>query len=462
MSQYRSYFSKNNTIQYGSNINTAKNPCTDIFYGDANSKYIFKIDLDDLKTKIDDGDYILNSGTTHTLHLTNTIFNSESLIGAERMTGRLRATSFDLILFPLTEEWDEGVGYDYSRSVNMPTNDMPVSEKTLDIRPSNWYDRTTVDEWAEPGIFSGTPSSIISTIHFDNGNEDIDVDITSYVNGIVSGGSTNYGLGLSFTPAYIGIRDIVEQSVSFFSKYTQTFFEPYLETVFDDTIVDNRYNFISDAQRNLYLYVSSGGNFVDLDDLPTVSILNSNNVSISGLTGLQSTKIRKGIYKITFGLTGQLCDGKRFYYDNWSNLSINGVTIADVKQKFIPKPYTDLYTIGINPTESKDYVVKYSGIKMNEKIKRNEKRKVVVEFKSFDNPYVDIIDDAYYRIYIKEGLTQINIFDWIKMDKTNENSFVLNTEYLIPREYNIEIKGKVFNNEIFYNNELKFEIVSEK
>ena len=73
-----------------------------------------------------------------------------------------------------------------------------------------------------------------------------------------------------------------------------------------------------------------------------------------------------------------------------------------------------------------------------------------------------LLEEVYYRIYIKEGKTQVNVFDWTKLDRTNENSFMLDTSYLIPREYWIEIKAKTHNEEIFYNNEIKFEIVSER
>lgn len=48
------------------------------------------------------------------------------------------------------------------------------------------------------------------------------------------------------------------------------------------------------------------------------------------------------------------------------------------------------------------------------------------------------------------------------MDVTNENSFVLDTSILIPREYYIEVKGVKHNEEIFYPEVIKFEIVSEK
>jgi len=456
MSYFRSYFEKNNTILKNSQVNTSKNPTTEIFYGSGFSKFIFKVDFTDLETKINSGEYVITTGTTHTLHLTNTIFGDETFLGAKRGTGRQRTNSFDLILFQIPEFWDEGLGFDYEDG----GYDFTTGNNTFDERPSNWFNRTTLNPWTVEGVYSTSPT-IIETIHFDNGNEDINVDITSYVNGILSG-NTNHGLGLAFSVLYQDLEAEIDQSVAFFTKYTQTFFEPYVESVFDDRIEDDRSNFIEKVNQNLYLYITKGTNFYDLDSDPTVDILNSNGVEISGLTGLTTTKIRKGVYKVTFGLDGVLCDGKRFFFDKWKNLSIDGVSINDVSQKFVPKPYTSLYTIGENPKELDRYAIQFFGVKQNEKIIRGEKRKIVITFKSINESKPILFDEVFYRIYIKEGKTNVIVHDWTQMDVTNENSFTLDTSIYIPREYFLEVKGKTHSEEIFYENEIKYEIVSEK
>jgi hypothetical protein len=456
MSYFRSYFEKNNTIIKNSQVNTAKNPTTEIFYGSGFSKFIFKIDFSELKSKIDNGDYVITTGTTHTLHLTNTIFGDETFLGAKRGTGKQRTNSFDLILFRVPEFWDEGLGFDYEDG----GYDFTTGNVTFDERPSNWFNRTTLNGWSVEGIYSDTPN-VIETIHFDNGNEDISVDITEYVNGILEG-DVNQGLGLAFAVLYQDLNSEVDQSVAFFTKYTQTFFEPFVQTFFDDRINDDRLNFIEKVNQNLYLYITKGTNYYDLDNNPTVDILDSNGVEIVGLNGLTTTKIKKGIYKVTFGIDGIICDGKKFFYDKWKNLSIDGVSITDISQKFIPKPYTSLYTIGENPKELNRYIIQFFGIKQNEKIIRGENRKVVITFKSINETKPILFNEVFYRMYIKEGRTNVIVHDWTQIDTTNENSFTLDTSIYIPREYFIEIKGKTHTEEIFYENEIKFEIVSEK
>jgi hypothetical protein len=456
MSYFRSYFEKNNTIIKNSQVNTAKNPTTEIFYGSSFSKFIFKIDFTDLQNKIDNGDLVITSETKHTLHLTNTIFGDETFLGAKRGTGRQRTNSFDLILFEVPEFWDEGLGFDYEDG----GYDFTTGNVTFDERPSNWFNRTTLNSWSVEGIYADTPN-VIETIHFDNGNEDINVDITDYVNGILNG-DTNHGLGLAFAVLYQDIESEVDQSVAFFTKYTQTFFEPYIESFFNDRINDDRNNFIQNVEQNLYLYVTKGTNFYDLDNLPIVDVLDTTGNPILGLTDLTTTKIKKGIYKVSFGLSGVICDGKRFYFDKWKDLTIDGVSISDVTQRFIPKPFTSLYTIGDNPTELERYAIQFSGIKQNEKIIRGDYRKIVINFKSINISQSVLFDEVFYRMYIKEGKTNVIVHDWTQIDTTNENSFVLDTSIYIPREYYIEIKGKTHSEEIFYENEIKFEIVSEK
>ena len=456
MSYFRSYFEKNNTILKQSQVNTAKNPNTELIYGSTFSKFIFKVDFTDLKNKVDNGDFVINSNTKHYLKMTNTIFGDESLLGQKNGKGRDRTSSFDLIVFKVTEFWDEGLGFDYEDEIY----DFTSGNNTFNERPSNWFNRTTLDTWASAGVYS-TPT-IIDTVHFDNGNEDLVADITSYVNGIILSGNTNHGLGIAFAPLYENINSEVDQSVAFFTKYTQTFFEPFVETVFQDRIDDDRQNFIAEVTQNLYLYVTKGTNFYDLDNNPTVDITDQSGAILSGLTGLTTTKIRKGVYQVSFGLTGTLCDGKRFYYDKWKNLSLDGVSIANVTQKFVPKPYTSLFNVGENVKELQRYSVQFFGIKLNEKIKRGENRKIVVSFRSLDVPKTELFDEVYYRIYIKEGRTNVNVFDWTQLDVTNENSFFLNTDIMVPREYYLEIKGKTHTEEIYYNDQIKFEIISEK
>ncbi len=200
MSIHRSYFSKNNTIIYNSLINTGQNPVVDLFFGSSNgtvsspgfSRLIFDLDLNTLYEKYNNGTLgnnccnVVTTTTTnstittttttspfcvpnmkHVLMMTNTIKFDDSLINTYNSDDRLRATSFDLVLFriPKTNDgfpqyWDEGVGYDYYNTNKTLIKDNgyinltdPEQDKQVSDRPSNWYQGTTLEFWGTPGIY---------------------------------------------------------------------------------------------------------------------------------------------------------------------------------------------------------------------------------------------------------------------------------------------------------------------
>ncbi len=75
MSDHRSYFSRNNTIVFNSEVNTGRNPVTELFFGSnfpaigtkSFSRFIFDLDLEPLQQKITEG-YLNLSCNTNITH----------------------------------------------------------------------------------------------------------------------------------------------------------------------------------------------------------------------------------------------------------------------------------------------------------------------------------------------------------------------------------------------------------
>jgi hypothetical protein len=82
---------------------------------------------------------------------------------------------------------------------------------------SNWVDAQTGIAWSSgTGTYSGSPSGItVSTQHFDKGNENLEMDVTDYVNGLLTG-DTNYGLGIAFDRSYELLNTTRLKYVGFF------------------------------------------------------------------------------------------------------------------------------------------------------------------------------------------------------------------------------------------------------
>ena len=103
------------------------------------------------------------------------------------------------------------------------------------------------------------------------GNEDLEIDMTSEINSILTAGTQNYtGWILSFPPQLENLTGTTENySVAFFAKDTQTFYQPYLETTYNDYINDDRNDFTEKKVNKLYLFSYINGELTNLDSNPS-------------------------------------------------------------------------------------------------------------------------------------------------------------------------------------------------
>lgn len=483
MSINNSYFSKNNTLISNSLTNTGRNPVTEIFYGslatsqypNGYSRFIFDLDLSLLQEKVSDGTIstTCNDIMTHTLRMINTsTFNLETL-NTTTSQGRLRATSFDLILFriPNNQMWDEGVGYDFADLIYDYSN----SDRNFSTRPSNWIQTTTLSGWTSQGIYNNnnsgsTPYSaltIVDTQHFQFGDENISFDMTTEINSILNGSLTGVtGWGIAYLPQIENLTGLTENyEVQFFTRHTQTFYEPFLETNYNDIINDDRNQFSLGKVNKLYLYLFEDGNPINLDTLPSVSILDANGTPILGLStpNLDVCQRTKGVYEVTIPpLIGYQTPCS--FYDVWSNLILNGFSLPNDTNSFVIYPLKKSIQIGTTTQDPKIYGFDYYGIKQDEKIYNTDIRKVGVVIKQAytTNKLLPNVD-AYYRIYVREGQTEVQVQDWTKINRTpNEYYFMFDTRDKIPNEYYVDMKV-ISSGEInTYKKQIKFQIVNIK
>jgi hypothetical protein len=288
------HFDRNNTLLRNSITNVGRNPVTELFYGGDTdnktySRFIFQFDESDLVAKYNDNTFGDLTKLKHTLKMTNTGSFDKELMGDKTCDGKDRACSFDLILFPINQNWDEGVGYDYDDCVI-------IGDTSTDTCPSNWFEAMTNSGWTNnEGIYTGTPSTVLGTQHFEQGNENIEIDITDVVNGYITG-DTNYGMGIAFTQALEETVTTNKQYVGFFTRHTQTYYEPYVETVYDCPIRDDRNAFYKGKTNKLFLYVNVGGQPTNLDNKPNVTIYDGDNNVYTAITSSAVTQVTKGVY----------------------------------------------------------------------------------------------------------------------------------------------------------------------
>ena len=488
MSINNSYFSKNNTILSNSYTNTGRNPVTELFYGNfvysefpnGYSRFIFDLDLTLLRAKIADGTIstTCSSAMTHTLRMVNTSFFEEELKNTPTSNGRMRATSFDLILFRIPyanseeltpQNWDEGVGYDFADLIY----EFKDADKSFSDRPSNWFQTTTISNWTQEGIYNNKNTGIVNysaltivdTQHFEFGDENIAFDMTNEINNILNGSLTNTtGWGIAYLPQVENLTGLTQPyEVQFFTRHTQTFYEPYLETNYNDLIQDDRNLFTLGKSNKLYLYLFDDGSPVKLNSLPTVNLYDGKGDLIAGASGLTACLRTKGVYEVTIPpLIGYKTPCT--FSDEWSGLLFNGLSLSDVTNEVVVYPLKKSLSIGLDSVEPKLYGFDFYGIKQDEKIFNTDIRKVGVIIKqAYSSSKLLPKVDASYRIYVREGQTEVQVQDWTKVNRTpNEYYFIFDTRDKIPNEYYIDIQVVSSGEVNTYKRQIKFQIVNYK
>jgi hypothetical protein len=438
MNIYRSYFEKNNTIVKNSSLNSAKNQVTEIAYGgDQNilTKFIFKINLINLKNKIDSRELSIDKINSHILYLKNTI-NLSTTKNTDLI--QERTSSFDLVLFKINEDWDEGNGYDIML-------DSAITTRNKNTNGSNWFNKETNLQWGTSGINDNNNIEIIDTVHFDNGDEDFIVDITSYINELLyTSGTVDYGLGISFPLAYETLTTEYIQSVNFHTKYTNTFFEPYLETKFDNIIFDDRKCFHLNTDNRLYFFAKRDMTFFNVN-ITSVNIFNNNNEIVKTYQSNEIIKHSRGIYYIDLNFSSDQYIDSVLFRDQW-NYEINGT------EKTIINSFYIMSELNMEELENNLTSLKIFGIYNNQIFKRGEKINIDLDFISLFKNAINYCDYEFsYNLYVKYGRNNIYVIkDGLVNRAPNKYFISFDSEILLPNTYYLDITLKY--KDLFYNN----------
>jgi len=473
MSIFRSYFLKNDTLIENNLSNNSQNPVTEISYGTFDkslTRFIFDIDLSNLELRIAQGFINPQRIVKHILHMTNTISYAEQYIGKKSYSlGIDRATSFKLDVFNVNEDWDEGGGYDFDYG----DSQYPYVDTLYPIvypQAANWSARTTVDNWTQAGAYISGVTQIITGQSFQTGSENLEIDITDYVNqrlfgtgytGTSAYTGASFGLGVKFADIYEELETEFRQAIAFHAKHTNTWYEPYIETIIDDTIVDDRNYFYLDKDNDLYLYVNIGGveqNIV-VDD---VNIYDYEDNLIDTLSGTSIINVSKGVYKISLNIDSETYPDAVLFRDEW-NLTING-RASQHSGEFYLISQDKYYTFdNSNQINFENYFFYFWGISEKENLRAGGVRKVKLTIKELyanQNNFLPL--DIEYRLYTTIGKKyEVDVIPFTSVNRTNAGyEFNLDTSWLIPQDYYLQIRLK---NGSYYENKqvVSFTVVSD-
>jgi len=482
---FKTYLDKFDTIVKDSRINTGINPISVLRYGRGKviSRALFHFDHSKVKGLIDEGIMVDKSKMKHVLHITNggsLDFTKahdcgESIINDDK---NVRATSFDLIFFLIPRSWDRGKGFDYSKNWfnrGFYSTTTVNNERLISHDGCNWYQRMNGLPWEEEGVYTndtlsreydkwacGEESVVIGRQHFDIGNENVELDITDVFNKFLSDELENYGIGVAFSPLLEDSESEYENYVTLLTDKTNTFFEPYVETRYSDYVSDDRSNFVLDKDNKLYLYCTIGDHLDDLDKNPIVTVKDGDDNIV--LDGVESKKFSKGIYYIDLKLSRNDFKADTMLFDTWDDILYQGTKLDAVELDFVVKPTSNFFMLGNSLNVNNiSFTPSVQGIQEKEQIKKGDARKLTISaLPNYTQNTVQLVDDMDVRLYIKDGMSEIDVISWDRVNKSfSENFYMIDTNILVPQRYYVDIRIKYGFNTTIHHDVLSFDIVNE-
>lgn len=491
MGIFRTYLTKNNTITKNSIVNTAFNPVMELQYGAAEisggtsftgtgtyTRFLFDVSFSGITDLYTQKKIFPSQSISHILTMFNSAFFDTDVLGNPTADGRLRASSFDLVLFliPTGTTWDQGTGYDFHIDSFIDTD--PQSVK---VGASNWYSSTTTTSWNQQGVYSASTTANTSyfplkTQHFDVGNENINFDITNIVETIRTGGtltsldgktttvsSNNFnGFGIAYSSVTENLPEQRLFTVGFFSKYTNSYYEPFIQTSWVQSIKDDRADFYLDKSNKLFLYTHINKEPANLDSLPTSVVIKDNDdVVLSSITAI--TQVTKGVYSIDLEISSSAYPDVVNFTDTWNGLSIGGKTVKSFVGEFTLKE-NEYYNVGQESFNPDNFIFNVSGVRSGEKVQKGDNRKIAVDVRPYYTNDNVVIDNIYYRLYVRQGIQQIDIIPNTEIFRAfNQNYFYLDTSFLLAQDYYLDFTI-VSNGEVLQKKDefIRFTIVDDE
>lgn len=200
------------------------------------------------------------------------------------VSGNPTPSNFDLVVFPLSKSFDEGVGRDTGLFNDLDVANFITSSYTT--QNNLWFvtgansggllGSDDIDYISSGNLGSGI-TNLFATQNFVKGNEDLSIDVTKIISATMSGIIPDFGFRLSFS----GTQE-TDTKTRFVKRFasrhvSNPLLRPKIVVKYDDSIKDDTSNFRFDTSGTLFLQSfndSSPSNLVSGSSLTPVTGLN--------------------------------------------------------------------------------------------------------------------------------------------------------------------------------------------
>lgn len=443
------FLDKTNTIIENSFQNLGLNPILGVGYGKFLMRGLLHFDITKIKELIDDKTFADTNKLKFTLKMTN-CFSVDSVPYKNNMNISPdfqfdRASSFDLMLFKLDEEFDMGRGFDY-------TDDLYIQNRySYTEDGSNWYfakkcvpwiyernkfdlnslkqskkyynrkkadklsneiialaerlDDGSIDiETVKSELQKLAKSKEINSFSLQGGvydKEFLEEQFNEYLNGndSVIVGIQHFDFGnesLSIDITDYIMNELQSDCIKNYGLCLS--FTPPYEVIGADTeqyvgfFNDNTNSFFHPYVEAVYdeyidddreSFTLGKTNKLYLYVFDDVVPTNLDNIPLCEINGtnVEVKQATKGVYFATVNDFNENMEAGMLYTDKWSEIALNGVSEDDVELEFETKPKSHKLQIGSNSYSRNKLVPTPYGINYGEQLKRGIEREVTLDFR---------------------------------------------------------------------------------
>ena len=442
MGRYRIYPSKNTTIIEDSpTINTGENQVMELWYGNSGlTRHLVKFDTDDYTSKYNDGKVPHITASTATTHFYNCypIFEETS-----EYSSAVHASSVDLILQMVQQDWDEGNGFDF---YGLNTN----------TGYADWYSATSSSAWAAAGgdflytVFSG---------HIDKGTENFSGTVTNEIALWDMFTGNNFGLAIMYSGNHEALSSATRNVLKYYTRHTNTYYKPYIQLDWDNQVRDERHRIYSGLTNRLYLYIKNNGEFSNANSVSSVTMTFSDDSTHTGFTGTGIYNPMPGIYYVNFDCPNN-CTAATIT-DTWAVQYEDSMPFMNIAQTGTTQTTLSQWTTGgtsniINPI---DYDISIPGL-------QSEYYAGAIVYLEINNltKYTstkNVVKNMEYKIYLKDGNNKFIMEDWDGVSYTQDDNFIMidTTWYLTGNTYGLQFRYNTDGSTVYVDQERTFKVV---
>lgn len=443
------FLDKTNTIIENSFQNLGLNPILGVGYGQFLMRGLLYFDISKIKELVNDKTFADTSKLSFTLKMTN-CFSVDSVPYKQNMHISPdflfnRATSFDLMLFKLPQDFDMGRGFDY-------TDDLYIQNRAdYSEDGSNWYFAKKFVPWSYERDKFNFETAIFSKKYFNRKKADeltqdvldlaeksLDVDIDTDVileklrylaksrdtNDLsLKGGIYDKDMLIEEYEKYINGEDSIVIGIQHFDFGSENLsiditdyvmnelkkdcivnyglglaFTPEYESFRED--IEQYVGFFNDNTNTFFHpYVEAVYDEYIMDDRESFTLGRKNNLYLYAFddaspVNLDTTptcnlngenlvvkQVTKGVYCATVNAFGSEMKPGMIYNDTWSKIKLNNVFVNDLELEFSTRPQSHKLQIGSDSYTKNSLVPSLYGINNGEQLSRGQEREVVVDFR---------------------------------------------------------------------------------